>query len=58
MYQNTPNPSIGTNGGEWTILSLARGGYGVKDNYYDTYYKNVVNKLKEKIIIQYKILLK
>ncbi|MBP3930100.1 MAG: DUF4430 domain-containing protein, partial [Peptostreptococcaceae bacterium] len=48
IYQNTPNPSIGTNGGEWTILSLARGGYGVKDGYYDTYYKNVVNELKEK----------
>ena len=48
MYQNTPNPAIGTNGGEWTVLSLARGGYEVGKDYYNTYYKNVVNKLKEK----------
>ena len=48
MYAKTPNPKIGTGGGEWTILSLSRGGYNVDSNYYGTYYKNVVNELKDK----------
>ena len=48
MYKNTLNPKIGTIGGEWTILSLARSGYNIPKEYYDKYYENVVNELKEK----------
>ncbi len=48
MYKNTPDPKIGTNSGEWTILSLARAGYGVPASYYEKYYANVVKELKEK----------
>ena len=32
------NPAFGTGGGEWSVLSLARGGYfAVDDPYFDTY---------------------
>ena len=47
MYKNTPNPTVGTLSGEWTILSLARAGYKVPNSYYDKYYDNVVKTLKE-----------
>ncbi|MBO3443391.1 prenyltransferase/squalene oxidase repeat-containing protein [Clostridium sp. CCUG 7971] len=48
MYKNTPDPKIGTIGGEWTVLSLARSGYNVPKEYYDKYYENVVNELTAK----------
>ncbi|RDY22804.1 hypothetical protein CHF27_011545 [Romboutsia maritimum] len=47
MYKNTPDPGVGTFSGEWTILSLARAGYKVPQEFYDKYYNNVVKKLKE-----------
>lgn len=47
LYQNVPNPTLGTSGGEWTVLSLARSGYNVPNEYYENYYSNVVSKLKE-----------
>ncbi len=48
MYNSTPDPAIGTGNGEWTILSLARAGYGVPQSYYDKYYANVERELAEK----------
>lgn len=48
MYKNTQDPKIGTLGGEWTMLSLARAGYSVPKDYYEKYYINVVDELKEK----------
>lgn len=48
LYNNTPDPKIGTLGGDWTILSLARNGYNIPKGYYDKYYENVSNELKEK----------
>ena len=48
MYKNTQDPKIGTLGGEWTMLSLARAGYSVPKDYYEKYYTNVVDELKEK----------
>ncbi len=36
------NPTFGTGGGEWSVLSLARGGYfAIDDPYFETYYSNV-----------------
>lgn len=46
IYENTPNPIFGIGGGEWSILSLARGEYEVSEGYYETYYNNVVNVVK------------
>ena len=35
-------PAFGTSGGEWSVLSLARGGYfNVGDPYFESYYSNI-----------------
>ena len=41
-------PSFGTNAGEWTVFSLARGGYFAKDNaYFTDYYNRIVTTVNE-----------
>ncbi|GKU76207.1 S-layer homology domain-containing protein [Paenibacillus sp. L3-i20] len=37
-------------GMEWTILALARSNYPVNPGYYDTYYNNVAEKVKENMV--------
>lgn len=45
---SVPEPSFGTGGGEWTVLSLARGGYFEKDSqYFEGYYDRIVAKVAE-----------
>ncbi len=36
-----PDPQIGSIGGEWSVIGLARSGYVTDTEYYDTYYGNV-----------------
>ncbi len=41
-------PVFGTNAGEWTVFSLARGGYFAKDNaYFTEYYNRIVETVNE-----------
>ena len=41
-------PAFGTSAGEWTVLSLARGGYYAKDNaYFTDYYARIVETVNE-----------
>lgn len=41
-------PAFGTDAGEWTVLSLARGGYYAKDNtYFTDYYARIVETVNE-----------
>ena len=41
-------PSFGTNAGEWTVFSLARGGYLAKNNaYFTDYYNRIVATVNE-----------
>ena len=41
-------PAFGTNAGEWTVFSLARGGYFAKDNaYFTDYYNRIVTTVNE-----------
>ena len=41
-------PAFGTNAGEWTVFSLARGGYFAKDNaYFTDYYNRIVATVNE-----------
>ncbi|MBQ9750298.1 MAG: hypothetical protein IJV87_06950 [Clostridia bacterium] len=41
-------PSFGTNAGEWTVFSLARGNYFTKDNaYFTDYYARIVETVNE-----------
>lgn len=43
MANTVTAPAFGTNAGEWTVLSLARGEYYAKDNVYFTdYYERIV----------------
>ena len=34
-------PEVGSIGGEWAVIGLARSGYSVPANYYDDYYARV-----------------
>ena len=43
LAETVTAPAFGTNAGEWTVLSLARGGYYEKDNaYFTDYYDRIV----------------
>ena len=41
IYQTTPSPQVGSIGGEWAVLGLARSGYSVPEKYYQDYYATV-----------------
>lgn len=48
MAATVTAPAFGTNAGEWTVLSLARGGYYTKDNaYFKDYYDRIVATVNE-----------
>lgn len=46
MYKTVKSPQLGSIGGEWAVLGLARSGYEVPDNYYQKYYENVEDYVK------------
>lgn len=49
LAADIPAPAFGTNAGEWTVLTLARGGYYTKDNsYFADYYDRIVATVNEK----------
>ena len=48
VYNQTPNPTVSSIGGEWAVLGLARGGFGIPDSYFDTYCNNLKNYIKER----------
>ena len=41
MYETVKNPQIGSVGGEWAVLGLARSGYDVPEEYFQDYYAAV-----------------
>ncbi len=41
VYKTVKNPQVGSIGGEWAVLGLARSGYDVPEEYYQNYYKTV-----------------
>lgn len=47
LYKTVQNPQIGAIGGEWTILALKRSGADIPREYYEKYYRNVENYVKE-----------
>lgn len=48
VYKTVKEPSVGSIGGEWAIIGLARSGYSVPDAYYENYYNAVEKLVKEK----------
>ena len=47
IYASTPSPQVGSIGGEWAVLGLARSGYGVPEKYYQDYYVTVEKYVKD-----------
>ena len=41
MYKTVKSPQVGSIGGEWAVLGLARSGYEVPEEYYQDYYGTV-----------------
>nr|WP_315025275.1 S-layer homology domain-containing protein [uncultured Aminipila sp.] len=46
MYKTVKSPQVGSIGGEWAVLGLARSGYKVPDEYYHNYYRTVEEYVK------------
>lgn len=47
MYQTVKDPQVGSIGGEWAIVGLARSGYQVPEAYYQKYYETVEEYVRE-----------
>ncbi len=48
LHTTVKEPQVGSVGGEWAVLGLARSGYAVPDSYYTTYYKTVEDYVKDR----------
>lgn len=46
VYQTVKDPQVGSIGGEWAVLGLARSGFDVPKTYYQDYYKTVESYVK------------
>jgi hypothetical protein len=46
MLKTVANPQVGSIGGEWAVLGLARSGYDVPQTYYQNYYATVESYVK------------
>ena len=47
MQKTVPNPQVGSIGGEWAVLGLARSDAAVPQSCWDNYYSNLENYVKE-----------
>ncbi|WP_353092717.1 prenyltransferase/squalene oxidase repeat-containing protein [Tissierella praeacuta] len=47
MEETIPEPIVSSIGGDWTVMSLARADLDIDKEYFEKYYNNVVNTLKE-----------
>lgn len=47
IYKTVSDPVVGSIGGEWAIIGLARSSFDVPDEYFQKYYGNVENYVKE-----------
>ena len=47
LYSQVTEPVVGSVGGEWAVLGLARYGYSVSEGYYQKYYDNLEKTLRE-----------
>ncbi|MBE6722349.1 MAG: DUF4430 domain-containing protein [Ruminococcaceae bacterium] len=46
LYNTVSNPTVGSVGGEWAVIGLARSGFAVNSAYYNKYVSNVINALQ------------
>lgn len=47
MLKNVTDPAIGSIGGEWAIIGLARGNVKVPDKYFEKYYNRIEEHVKQ-----------
>jgi hypothetical protein len=47
MLKTVAKPQVGSVGGEWAVIGLARSSYAVPDSYYSAYYKTVEAYVKD-----------
>ena len=47
IYETVADPQVGSIGGEWAVIGLARSNIEVPDKYYQKYYKTVEEYVKE-----------
>lgn len=47
LQKTVANPQVGSTGGEWAVIGLARSGYAVPQSYYQAYYRNVEQYLRD-----------
>lgn len=47
MHKTVKSPQVGSIGGEWAVLGLARSGYDVPNEYYQNYYRTVEEYVKK-----------
>ncbi len=48
IYETVTEPQVGSIGGEWAVLGLARSGVEIPHEYYENYYENVEQYVKER----------
>ena len=46
MLSAVPKPELGSIGGEWAVLGLARSGYAVPDGYFEEYYGRIIQDVQ------------
>ncbi len=46
MLQAVKSPQVGSIGGEWAVIGLARSGYSVPQSYWDNYYRTLEDYVK------------
>ncbi|MDD6483645.1 MAG: S-layer homology domain-containing protein [Clostridiales bacterium] len=47
VYKTVQNPQVGSVGGEWAVMGLARSGADIPSAYYENYYRRVEDYVKE-----------
>jgi hypothetical protein len=48
LHTRVESPQVGSVGGEWAIIGLARSGYEIPQSYFDTYYASVADYVEDR----------
>lgn len=47
LHKAVPNPQVGSIGGEWAVIGLARSGADIPEEYYENYYRTAEKYIKD-----------
>ena len=47
IYESVPNPQVGSIGGEWAVMGLARSGADIPNEYFEKYYQTAEKHIKD-----------